>query len=76
MPDTLNEKQKITIEIENLSHEQIFLATSPELPGLIVESETENEIYELSRELASLLISDMNLNIQNVEIEYKSVRLN
>jgi hypothetical protein len=75
MPSAIDDKQKITIEIENLATDHVFLATSPELPGLIVESDTENDIYELSRALAQLLMSDMNLNVQNVEIEYKTKRL-
>jgi predicted RNase H-like HicB family nuclease len=47
----------ITVVVRRLP-EGVWLATSDDLPGLIVETETREEAIDLSRELALQLLED------------------
>ena len=49
---------QITLVIEHLP-EGPYLGTSPELPGLIVQADTSEEVIELAPEIASDLIAIM-----------------
>lgn len=60
----------INIHIVFDADDGVFRATSPELRGLIVESESEEDIYPLSRTLAISLMQDMNMPANGFEIEY------
>jgi predicted RNase H-like HicB family nuclease len=49
---------KITLEIEHLS-EGPYLGTSPELPGLVVQADSVDEVLKLAPDLAHDLIAVM-----------------
>jgi predicted RNase H-like HicB family nuclease len=49
---------QITLVIEHLP-EGPYLGTSPELPGLIVQADSSEEVIELAPEIASDLIAIM-----------------
>ena len=49
---------KITLEIEHLP-EGPYLGTSPDLPGLIVQAETAEEVIRLAPDIATDLIQVM-----------------
>ena len=49
---------KITLEIEHLP-EGPYLGTSPDLPGLIVQAETAEEVIRLAPDIAADLIQVM-----------------
>ncbi|HYH47069.1 MAG TPA: type II toxin-antitoxin system HicB family antitoxin [Thermoanaerobaculia bacterium] len=49
---------RITLEIEHLP-EGLYLGTSPELPGLVVQGASVNEVLRLAPDLAHDLIAVM-----------------
>lgn len=49
---------KITLEIEQLS-EGLYLGTSPDLPGLIVQGDSVQEVLSLAPDVAHDLIAVM-----------------
>ena len=49
---------QITLEIQQLP-EGLYLGTSPELPGLIVQAETADEVISLAPAIAKDLIEVM-----------------
>jgi len=49
---------KITLEIESLP-EGLYLGTSPDLPGLVVQAESVQEVLQLAPDVAHDLIAVM-----------------
>jgi len=73
MVGILEQSTEITIKIQKLPEDGLYLATSDELDGLFVQADNEADIYDLSRSLAQDLIA-MDDNIENqgsLNINYK-----
>ena len=51
-------KYQITVEIEHLQ-EGPYLGTSPDLPGLIVQADTPEDVIQLAPQLAHELIDSL-----------------
>ncbi|HZY43266.1 MAG TPA: type II toxin-antitoxin system HicB family antitoxin [Anaerolineae bacterium] len=49
---------QITLEIEHLEEGQ-YLGTSPDLPGLIVQADTPEEVIDLAPKIAHQLIESL-----------------
>ncbi|MCI0547841.1 MAG: type II toxin-antitoxin system HicB family antitoxin [Candidatus Rokubacteria bacterium] len=59
---------RITLRIERLP-EGASLGTSPELPGLVIQAETADDVIRLAPEVARELIAVMRETGQPVELE-------
>ena len=59
---------RITLHIERLP-EGVSLGTSPELPGLVIQAETADEVVRLAPELARDLIATMREMGQPVDLK-------
>jgi predicted RNase H-like HicB family nuclease len=59
---------RITLRIERLP-EGVSLGTSPDLPGLVIQAETAEEVVRLAPELARELIAVMRETGQPLELK-------
>jgi predicted RNase H-like HicB family nuclease len=59
---------RITLRIERLPEGQA-LGTSPELPGLVIQAETADEVIRLAPELARELIAVMRETGQRLDLK-------
>jgi predicted RNase H-like HicB family nuclease len=59
---------RITLQIEHLP-EGVALGTSPDLPGLVIQAETAEEVIRLAPDLAAELIAVMRETGQPIPLE-------